>query len=444
MNQPRSGGRILVDGLSIHGIDTVFCVPGESYLPILDALYEQRRTIHTISCRQEGGAAFIAEAYAKATGRPGVLLVTRAPGACNASIGVHTAAQDSTPLVVLIGQVPRPHLHREAFQELDYQQFYGPLCKWVAQVDAPARIPELLARAFQMATSGRPGPVALALPEDVLSERADALDTASYQAQVPEPGREGLSRLRELLDDASRPLVIAGGGGWNATAVADLARFAEANSLPVATTFRRQDRIDNTCSCYVGALGIGCAASLVERVREADLLLVIGARLGDMTTQGYSLVNAPRPAQRLIHIHPDPCEPGRVFHPTLALCAGVAPFTRAAAALAPLDGERWRTWKRSARAAYLAQLEPSAGSVGALDMAAVLAHLRGRLPPNAILTTDAGNFSGWMQRFYEYRSYPGQLGPTNGAMGYGIPAAIAARLAFPDRPVVGFCGDGAC
>ena len=441
-NNRRTGGRVLVDALRIHGVDTVFCVPGESYLAALDALYDARDAIATITCRHEGGAANMAEAYGKLTARPGIVMVTRGPGACHAAIGLHNAAQDSTPMVLFIGQVERGHSDREAFQEIDYRRFLDPLCKWVVQIDDPARIPELVSQAFHRACSGRPGPVAVALPEDMLVEETAVADAGRYTAVAPGVSSDAIPALRELLASARRPLVIAGGGGWSEGASADLARFVEANALTTAASFRCQDRLDNSSPCYAGDLGLGIDPALADRVRDADLLLVIGARLGEMTTRGYRLVEPPCPRQQLVHVHPDASELGRVYQPTLAICAGSAEFLRAAAAMAPVDSGVWRDSTARAHDDYLASVEPTAGLPGPVEMGTVMAHLRERLPPEAILTTDAGNFSAWMHRHYVYRGFPSQIGPTSGAMGYGIPAAIAARHVFPDRPVVAFCGDG--
>ena len=441
-NNRRTGGRVLVDALRIHGVDTVFCVPGESYLAALDALYDARDAIATITCRHEGGAANMAESYGKLTGRPGVVMVTRGPGACHAAIGLHNAAQDSTPMVLFIGQVERGHSDREAFQEIDYRRFLDPLCKWVVQIDDPARIPELASQAFHRACSGRPGPVAVSLPEDMLVEETTVADAGRYTAVAPGVSSDAIPALRELLAGARRPLVIAGGGGWSAGASADLARFVEANALTTAASFRCQDRLDNTSPCYAGDLGLGIDPALAARVCDADLLLVVGARLGEMTTRGYRLVEPPCPRQKLVHVHPDASELGRVYQPTLAICAGSAEFLRAAAAMPPVNSGAWRDSTARAHDDYLASVEPTAGLPGPVEMGAVMAHLRERLPPEAILTTDAGNFSAWMHRHYVYRGFPSQIGPTSGAMGYGIPAAIAARHVFPDRPVVAFCGDG--
>ena len=438
----RTGGRVLIDALEIHGVDTVFCVPGESYLAALDALYDARQAIATITCRHEGGAANMAEAYGKLTGRPGVVMVTRGPGACHAAIGLHTAAQDSTPMVMFIGQVERGHSDREAFQEIEYRRFLDPLCKWVVQIDDPARIPELVSQAFHRACSGRPGPVAVALPEDMLVEETTVPDTGPYTAVSPGVSSDALPALRALLAGAQRPLVIAGGGSWSAQASEDLARFVEANALATAASFRCQDRLDNTHPCYAGDLGLGIDPALADRVRNADLLLVIGARLGEMTTRGYRLVTPPCPQQKIVHIYPDPGEIGRVYQPALGICAGSAEFLRAAAAMPPVDASAWRDSTARAHEEYLESVEPTGGLPGPVEMGAVMAYLRKRLPPEAILTTDAGNFSAWMHRHYVYRTFPSQIGPTSGAMGYGIPAAIAARHVHPDRPVVAFCGDG--
>ena len=438
----RTGGRVLIDALKIHGADTVFCVPGESYLAALDALYDARRAIATITCRHEGGAANMAEAYGKLTGRPGVVMVTRGPGACHAAIGLHNAAQDSTPMVMFIGQVARGHSDREAFQEIEYRRFLDPLCKWVVQVDDPARIPELVSQAFHRACSGRAGPVAVAVPEDVLTEETTVEDAGPYTAVSPGVASDVLPALRTLLASAERPLAIVGGGGWTVRASEDLARFVEANALTTAASFRCQDRLDNTHPCYAGDLGLGIDPKLAERVRDADLLLVIGARLGEMTTRGYRLVVPPCPAQKLVHVHPDPGELGRVYQPALAICAGSAEFLRAAVAMPPVDASVWREGTARAHRDYLESVEPTPGLPGPVEMGRVMTHLRERLPPEAILTTDAGNFSAWMHRHYVYRTFPSQIGPTSGAMGYGIPAAIAARRVYPERPVIAFCGDG--
>ena len=437
----RSGGRILVDALITHGVKVVFGVPGESFLPILDAVYAVKDELRFIICRHEGGAGFMAEAYGKLTGRPGVALVTRGPGACNASIAVHTAYQDSTPMVLLIGQVPRPFAGREAFQEVEYRQMFAPLAKWVTQVNQADKLPEAINRAFQVAMSGRPGPVVLALPEDVLAEKAKVANTAHYRAVRPTPSDDEMEALRTRLRGAEKPVLIVGGGGWTADASADLRAFIDANSLPTGTSFRCQDLVDNTNPNFIGEVGIGINPRLLARVQEADLVIAVGCRLGEITTQGYTLLDRPRPRQTFVHVHADPTELGRVYQPDLAINAGVSQFAAVARRMAPVDGQRWLDWARSGREDYLAWLEPG-DCPGRLDMGAAVLAMRNVLPPDAIITNDAGNFAGWVGRFYQFRRFRTQLGPTNGAMGYAVPAAVAAKIAQPDTPVVAFVGDG--
>ena len=435
-----SGGQLVVAALRAHRVDMAFSVAGESYLEVLDALFDVP-DIHLVTCRQEGGAAFMAEAYGKLTGKPGVLLVTRGPGACNASIGIHTAFQDSTPMVVLIGQVARHQIDREAFQEVDFRRMFAPLAKWVAQIDMAERVPELINQAFQVATSGRPGPVVLALPEDMLRDRCDAAVAGPYRAVRAHPGVADLAELRQLLAAAERPMMLVGGSGWSDAACRDITRFAQANELPVCCSFRRQDIVDNRLPCFVGDLGTGANPSLVARFKQADLVLAVGARIGEITSQSYSLLGIPEPGKVLIHAHAAAEELGRVFRPTLAIQSGMPEFASAAAALAPVAANRWSAWRATVREEYEAGLLPSA-SGGLLDLGQIMVWLRDRLPDDAIVTSDAGNFSGWPNRFLQYRRPGRQLGPTSGAMGYGVPAAVAAKLAHPDRLVVGFCGDG--
>src|SRR5437773_11779908 len=442
----QSGGQLVVAALRAHGVEMAFSVAGESYLEVLDALFDAPE-IRLITCRQEGGAAFMAEAYGKSTGKPGVVLVTRGPGACNASIGIHTAFQDSTPMVVLVGQVARQQIDREAFQEVDFRKMYAPLAKWVTQIDIAERIPELLNQAFQVATSGRPGPVVVALPEDMLRDTAAVGAIGSYHAVHAHPGAADLAEMRRLLAAAERPIMLVGGGGWSDAACADIARFAEANALPVCCSFRRQDIVDNRLPCFVGDLGTGAAPSLVARFKQADLVLAVGARIGEITSQSYTLLGVPDPGKTLIHVHAAAEELGRVFRPTLAIQSGMPEFAAAAAALEPIPAPRWRAWREAARAEYEAGLAPTpfaaAGQLPpALDLGRVMSWLRERLPDDAIVTSDAGNFSGWPNRFLQYRRPGRQLGPTSGAMGYGVPAAVAAKLVHPDRIVVGFVGDG--
>jgi acetolactate synthase I/II/III large subunit len=439
---PLSGGALVVAALRAHRVEMAFSVAGESYLEILDALYDAPK-IHLVTCRQEGGAAFMAEAYGKLTGKPGVLLVTRGPGACNASIGIHTAFQDSTPMVVLVGQVARHQIDREAFQEVDFRRMFAPLAKWVAQIDMAERVPELVNQAFQVATSGRPGPVVLALPEDMLRDRRAATVVGPYHAVHAHPGAADLAELRRLLTAAHRPMMLVGGGSWSDTACRDITRFAQANDLPVCCSFRRQDIIDNRRPCFVGDLGTGASPALVARIKEADLLLAVGARIGEITSQSYTLLGIPDPGKVLVHVHSAAEELGRVFRPNLAIQSGMAEFAAAAAALEPAPAARRSAWRAAVRAEYEAGLLPSpATGGGTLDLGAVMGWLRERLPDDAIVTSDAGNFSGWPNRFLQYRRPGRQLGPTSGAMGYGVPAAVGAKLVHPDRLVVCFCGDG--
>jgi acetolactate synthase-1/2/3 large subunit len=383
----------------------------------------------------------MAEAYGKLTGRPGVLLVTRGPGACNASIGIHTAFQDSTPMLVLVGQVARHQIDREAFQEVDFRKMFAPLAKWVAQIEMAERIPELINQGFQVATSGRPGPVVLALPEDMLRDRRAAAVLGPYRPVRSHPGAEDLAKMRRLLAGAEQPMMLVGGSGWNDEACRDIADFAQANHLPVCCSFRRQDIVDNRLPCFVGDLGTGASPALVARFKAADLLLAVGARIGEITSQSYSLLGIPDPGKVLIHVHAGAEELGRVFRPNLAIQSGMSEFAAAVAALSPVESPRWLRWREAARAEYEAGLVPAAAG-GALDLGKVMGWLRDRLPDDAIVTSDAGNFSGWPNRFLQYRRPGRQLGPTSGAMGYGVPAAVAAKLVYPDRMVVGFCGDG--
>jgi acetolactate synthase I/II/III large subunit len=437
----RTGARLLVDALLGHGVDLAFCVPGESYLAVLDALHDVRERLPLIVCRQEGGAAFMAAAHGRLTGRPGVCLVTRGPGATNASIGVHTAFQDSAPMILLIGQVGGDVVEREAFQEIDFRRMFGQMAKWVAQIDRAERIPEMLSHAFHLAVSGRPGPVVLALPEDMLVQRAQASDVPHYQRVQAHPGAEQLERLRAMLLASRQPLVILGGGGWTSTACTQMQRFVENMQLPVGCAFRTQDLFDNRHPNYSGDVGIGINPRLAQRVRDADLLLVAGARLGEVTTEGYTLVQPPRSRQKLIHVHSGAEELGRVYYADLAINSGMSEFATAAAQLPRSENAPWAEWTRSMQQDYLANLEPGT-MPGTLDLAQVIGFLNRRLPDDAIVCNGAGNYSGWVHRYYQYSPRRTQLAPTCGAMGYGVPAAIAAKLAFPQRSVVSFSGDG--
>ena len=441
MASERTGGEILVANLIAQGTTLAFCVPGESYLPVLDAFHDVRDRLRLIVCRQEGGVAYMAEAHGKLTGRPGIAFVTRGPGASNAAIGIHTAAQDSTPMIVFVGQVGSDFVDREAFQEIDYRRMFGSVAKWVAQIDRPGRIPEYVARAYRVAMSGRPGPVVLALPEDVLSAPAACADVARVEPVGAAPDAREVAALRALVAEAKRPLVLVGGSRWDAEACGALRRFAEANELPVACAFRNQDLFDNRHRQYAGDLGIGPNPRLAARVREADVLLVVGERLGEMVTSGYSLLDAPAPKQRLIHVHPDAGELGRVYQPTLAIAATPGALFAAMNREAPLDATAWRAAPAVAHEELLAWRQPRP-IPGALDMWQVVAWLDANLPDDAILANGAGNYTGWLHRLYRYRGFRTQLAPYSGAMGYGVPAAVAAKAALPGRIVVSWNGDG--
>jgi acetolactate synthase I/II/III large subunit len=436
----RTGGQVLIDQLKIHGVDTAFCVPGESYLAALDALHDAPE-IKLIVCRQEGGAAYMAEAYGKLTGRPGICFVTRGPGATNASIGVHTAFQDSTPMILFIGQVARDQVEREAFQEIDFRRMYGPMTKWVAEIDDAHRIPEYVSQAFHRAVNGRPGPVVLALPEDMLTDRVDVPDAGRYKPVQASPSAAQMHDLRDRLDDAKRPFMILGGGGWSPGAVTDIRAFAEAANLPVGCSFRCQDLFDNSHQNYAGDVGIGINPKLAERVKNADLLIVVGARLGEMTTSGYTLVGIPVPKQKLVHVHASVEELGRVYQAALPINAGMTEFAAMAKALGPIPARAWDNETKTARADYLEWSTPPQVE-GPIQMGEIVDWLEQRLPADAILTNGAGNYATWIHRFHRYRRFRTQLAPTNGSMGYGVPAAVAAKVTAPGRMVVSFNGDG--
>lgn len=433
----RHGGQILVDQLVAQGVTRVFSVPGESFLAALDGLHDSG--IENIVCRQEGGAAMMAEAQGKMTGKPGVAFVTRGPGATNAAAGIHIAKQDSTPMVVFVGQIARAHRDREAFQEMDYRAVFGTLAKWAAEVDQIERLPEYISRAFHVACSGRPGPVVLALPEDMLSGHADVAD---LPAPAPRPAAVSTAQIEAItaaLQTAQRPLVIAGGPGWSQAATEALARFAEGWNLPVAVTFRRQDRMNNDHPLYAGDLGVGMNPRLGQRLAQADLLLVLGARLGDIATDGYEILNPTRPGPKILHLHPDPDELGRVFHPALAIAA---PTAEAVSALAKTSGSGpWADWAAQARKDYEAWQKPTE-TPGAVKLEQVVAWLASNLPHDSILTNGAGNYAAFLHRYYRFRQFGTQLAPTSGSMGYGFPASVAASLQNPDKTVVCMAGDG--
>lgn len=445
---PRIAGHALVEALIAQGITTAFGVPGESYLAVLDGFHEHRERIRFVACRQEGGAAFMAEAQGKLSGRPGICFVTRGPGATNASIGLHTAFQDSTPMILFVGQVASDQRDREAFQELDYRQVFGPgtlgMAKWVGEVQSADRLPEYVSRAFHTAMQGRPGPVVLVLPEDLLTTptAAPVLSRVEPVQAWPAPGP--LRDLRAMLVAAQRPFVIAGGGGWDAEGARALQRFAENWQLPVGCGFRFQDTFDNRHPLYAGDVGIGINPKLAARIREADLVIALGVRLGEMTTGGYTLLEAPRPRQKLVHLHAGAEELGRVYAADLMLQAGVNHAAKALESLTAPPQVPWVAWSESAAADYAANRIPPA--VEPLDMAQVVLTLERLVPQDSVFTNGAGNFSGWLHRYLRYQGLQHhgrtQLAPTSGAMGYGVPAAIAASLLYPDRTVINLAGDG--
>jgi acetolactate synthase-1/2/3 large subunit len=435
----RTGGRILVDQLEAHGIKHAFCVPGESYLEVLDALRDSK--IALTVCRQEGGAAMMAEAAGKLTSVPGVCLVTRGPGATNASPGLHIAAQDSTPMVLLVGQVARSSLGREAFQEIDYGAFFGSIVKWVTQIEDADRIPELISRAFHIATSGRPGPVVVSLPEDMLKDRSDVSDARPYLMPDAAPAAEALARLQQLLAVAERPLIIAGGSGWDMAAVDDLIQLAEQQQLPVAVSFRRQMLFPASHPNFVGDLGVGANQSLMSYVRNADLVLLIGGRLSELPSQHYTLLRIPTPDQAFIHVHPGPEEIGRLYRPELAFTLSPRHFLRAARALPPAAKRRERHLA-AGRQLFESWNRVPAQVPGEFNLAEAICSLRGALPEDTIVCNGAGNYSSWVHRFHRYERFGTQLAPTSGSMGYGIPAAVAAKRIYPEKTVIAFAGDG--
>ncbi|PTX00781.1 thiamine pyrophosphate-binding protein [Pararhodobacter aggregans] len=433
----RHGGQILVDHLKAEGVRRVFSVPGESFLAALDGLYDSG--IQNVVCRHEGGASMMAEAHAKLTGEVGIAFVTRGPGATNASSGIHVAQQDSTPMILFVGQIDTAHRDREAFQEVDYRRVFGGLAKWATEVDDIRRLPEYLSRAFHLAQSGRPGPVVLALPEDMLSALSDVPDLPPRAAPLSAPPQTGA--VWQALKSADKPLLVVGGPHWSAEAARDLAALAEASGLPVAVTFRRQDRIDNRHPNYAGDLGVGMNPKLGARLKEADLLLIVGARLGDTATNGYDLVDPAAPGKVILHIHSDPDELGHVWRPDLAMVAKAPAMIAALKASVPQDLPDWSAWTQAARADYEAFTTPRE-TPGAVKLEQVMRWLSDHVPEDAIATNGAGNYAAWMHRYFRPRAWPGQLAPTSGSMGYGFPAAIAASLEHPEKTVLCFAGDG--
>ncbi len=436
----RSGGRILVDQLKAQGCDRIFTVPGESFLAVLDALHDTPE-IDVVVCRQEGGVAYMADADGKMTGRPGVAFVTRGPGATNASAGVHVAYQDSTPLILFVGDLSRGDKDREGFQEIDFPAFFGPVAKWAARIDDAKRIPEYVARAYRVATAGRPGPVVLAIPEDMLRDEVEAIDRPFVPplCEAPDPG--AIAALFELLKEAAAPIAIVGGADWSPRAAHHFANFAFRHGIPVAAAFRRQDAIDNKCGVYAGQLGYGPNPKLQQRIRDADLLLAVGARLGEATTDGYMLVTPDHPGQTLVHVHPDPNELGRVYQADLPIVADMGEFAEMVDEWSDPELIRFSAGEK-AHHEWLDWSEPKPRKGVKLDLGPVVKAMREALPADAIVCNGAGNFSGWWHRYWRYAGPCSQLAPTSGTMGYGLPAAVAAALRFKDRTVACIAGDG--
>jgi acetolactate synthase I/II/III large subunit len=434
----RSAAEVLVDQLRIHGVRHVFCVPGESYLAVLDAFHDSDLTITV--CRQEGGACMMAEAVGKVTGRPGVCFVTRGPGATNAAHGIHIARQDSTPLVMFVGQVARETREREAFQELDYRAVFGSMAKWATEIDDPARVPEIVSRAFHTAANGRPGPVVIAIPEDMLVERIAVDDAPPFAAIETSPGSEEMQKFAQLLVAARAPIAVLGGSRWSQEACDRMARFAEKYKLPVCTTFRRGHLFDQTHSCYAGDLGIGPNPKLLERIKSSDLVIAIGGRLGELPSQHYTLLDIPRPQVPVVHVHPGAEELGRVYSPHLAINATPTAFT---AALENLNFSRARSGDAAAaNTEYRAWTDKPTEQPGAVNFGAVMVWLRENLARDAILCNGAGNYSAWIHRFFRFRRFAQQVAPASGSMGYGVPAAVAMKRLYPERQVICIAGDG--
>ncbi|MDB5619306.1 thiamine pyrophosphate-binding protein [Tardiphaga sp.] len=437
----RNGGEILIAALRCNGADRMFGVPGESALPIFDALYEEDSGVRFVVCRHEGTASHMAEADAKISGRPGICVVSRGPGAMQAAIGLHTAWQDSTPMILIVGQVPSGFRGREAFQEMDYVRTFDDMTKWVAEVNSVDRIPELVSRAFHVAMQGRPGPVVLSIPEDVLSATSDVADAAPATVIDAAPSASQMAEVEKLLGQAKRPLVIVGNLGWTPEAAAKFRAFVERNDLPVVAGFRSQDVLDNCCEQYIGDISLGCSRPLMEHVKASDLLLVVGDRLGDVTTNHYSLFDVPTPNQVLIHVFPGPDELGRVYVPTLGIPARSSRFAEALAELNTLESSGWAAWRAKMRKAYVDYQMPRT-DLQSFDLAKVISHLNDALPDNAVITNGAGNYTIWLHRYYRYRRLGTQIAPKSGSMGYGLPAAIAAQLRYPERKVICLAGDG--
>jgi len=435
----RTGGQILVDQLVAQGVERVYCVPGESYLAALDALYDTG--VEVTICRQEAGAAIMALTAGRLTARPGICFVTRGPGAMNAAHGVHIAEHDSAPMILFVGQVERAMRGRGAFQEMDYRAMFGSTTKWATEIESAAQIPEVVQRAYHLAMQGRPGPVVIALPEDVLTEAAAVVDAPRAEAAPIWPGLTQMAELQKRLWAAERPIVIVGGPGWTEKATASVLRFAERFELPVVAQFRRASALDGEHANYGGEIGLGPNPKLKARIETADLILLIGGRMSEAASQGYTLIDMPKPKQALIHVHADPHEIGRNYAPTLGIIATTDAFAAALEGVQPPTSIRWSGAARQARADYLAWSEQAPASPGAVQPAEIMFYLRRRVP-DAIFATGAGNFTLWLNRFLRFRTVEQQLGPTGGSMGFGLPAAVAAKQLYPNRVVVAFSGDG--
>ncbi|MBO6716881.1 MAG: thiamine pyrophosphate-binding protein [Rhizobiaceae bacterium] len=436
----RTGGQLIVDALEVNGVERIFCVPGESYLAVLDALHDS--AIQTVICRQEGGAAMMADCAGKLTGKPGICFVTRGPGATNASAGVHIAKQDSTPMILFIGQVARHARDREAFQEVDFRAFFGPIAKWAVEIDDAARIPEIVTRAFAVATSGRPGPVVISLPEDMLTDEVEAPAPQPYVPVETSPSPEAMKQLRGMLEGAERPFVILGGSRWDEEAVADMSTALERWALPAGCTFRRQSLCDQLHPSYAGDIGIGPNPDLARAIKEADIVLMVGARFGEIPSSDYSLLKSPYPDQTLIHVHPDAGELGRVYRPALPINASPAAFAKALAALTPPAQPRWAATTEKLHASYLKWSTPPETGPGDVHMGPIMAWLEETLAEDTIFCNGAGNFATWIHRYHRFRRFGTQAAPTSGSMGYGPPAGVAAKMEFPERDVLVFAGDG--
>lgn len=437
----RTGGKILVDQLITRGVRQVFCVPGESYLEILNALYDVPKKVKVYNARHEAGASSMAESYGKLTGNPGIALVTRGPGACHASIGVHVAFQDSTPMILIVGQVSQSARNREAFQEIDYPALFGSISKWCVEIDKVERIPEYMAKAFNIAISGRPGPVVISVPENILRETSEINDIDKPDFSGPATDQTVGQQIRAMFSESQRPMILVGGSGWSEEASKNIVSFANRHSIPVTTGFRRQDIVNNNEPIFCGTFGTSVAPTLLQRTKEADLLLVVGSRLGEMTTRGYELFNKKHQRLKLIHVHCNADELGAVYPPDLGIVSTVENFSKMLLSLSFNRNVCWNDWCKILHAEYLADVQPPK-YIGALNLGKIFSELNQHLPKDSIITLDAGNHTGWPQRFLSYSPSRRQIGSTCGTMGYSVSSAVAVALAAPKRRVICFVGDG--